>query len=240
VSEFPPPPPFDRSLAGDPVVPPAGAYPPPPPPYVPPGAAPPFHPPAGSVPPPPPPPWLPRAPVAVPSLAWLIPAAAVLAVIGAVTPWFRPQGTFGGQTQQFANFYSWRDGRIGLLAPLALVALSISVVNLMRGGTRSRFASAPNPVRTLGTYAAIAGAASAGSLVLGWVLLPSQYHVRVNGLALSWNGLRLLGVEVSRSPQLGFYLTAAAAALAVVGGLLLRSTTPDTAVARTAPPWPPA
>jgi hypothetical protein len=219
---------YDPSLAGDPIVPPEHAFPP---------AA--FGPPGPPGPVPPPPPRWSGTPVRPPAVVWLVPVAALLAVLGAARPWFRPQASFAGRSQQFAEFYSWRDGRIGLAAPILLVALTVATLNLVRGA--GRFGSAADPVRTAGKFAVAAGVACALSVAAAWIFVPWQYHLRIAGVSYSWHALGKLGVSVARAPQAGFYLTCASAALAVVTGVVLLLTAgPAPRPGGAVPPPPPA
>ena len=205
--------------------PPPGQYPPPPPP--PPAFAPqqgpqqyghPADPPRVS---PPPPPVTQTAPVQAPPVAWLVPLAALLAVIGAFTPWFRPHGEAGGASKDFDNLYSWKDGKIGLVAPIILVILAISVIGLLQGKARGRFASGPDPVRSVAKYCIGAGVVSLVCLLIAWFLVTSQYKFQVPGRTYSWDDFEKLGVTLSRGPQIGYWLTLVAGVLAIVGGVLM-------------------
>jgi hypothetical protein len=171
---------------------------------------------------PPPPPVTQTAPVQAPPVAWLIPLAALLAVIGAFTPWFRPEASRGGQTVHAKDaLYSWKDGKIGLVAPIILVILAISVIGLLQGKARGRFASGPDPVRSVAKYCIGAGVVSLVCLLIAWFLVTSQYKF---GDGRSWDqyekALRDVGATLSRGPQIGYWLTLVAGVLAIVGGVL--------------------
>ena len=188
--------------------------------------------------PPPPPGTVATEPA--PPVAWLIPLAALLAVIGAFTPWFTPEASASGRTADAQNsLYSWKDGKIGLIAPIVLVVIAISVVSLLRGKRAGRLTAAADPVKAAGKYAAIAGGVSAVCLVIAWFLVTSQYTF--NGL--SWNELqkRLSAVHgtLSRGPQVGYFLTIAAAALAIIGGVLMMTMSGKPAPAAGTTPPPP-
>lgn len=172
-----------------------------------------------------PPPGAVAAP-AVPPVAWVIPPAAVLAVIGAVTPWFRPHGQVRGLSRDYDALYSIRDGKIGVIAPIALVVLALGVVNLMRGKVRGRLAASADPIRTTAKYALGAGLAALVCLVIAWFLVASQYKFALtDGETLSFEDYRSrleqLGGSLSRGPQPGYWLTLAGAVLAIVAGLVL-------------------
>jgi len=179
-----------------------------------------------------PPPAVPVATHAVnaPVVAWLVPLAALLAVIGAFTPWFRPKATVSGRSESTTNaLYSFEDGRIGLLAPILLVVLAIGVVGLLVGRTPARFSKGgAHPVASAGKAAVIVGAVSLACAVVGWFLVKSQYKFPgPNGKDLGWDDFikaaKALGVnvELSRGPQIGYFLTIAAAILAIVAGVLM-------------------
>lgn len=212
--QYPPPPPG-----------PAQTPPPPPPGFGPQqGGAPAWTGQPGSSPVPPPAPGT-VAVTNAPPVAWLLPLAAVLAVIGVFTPWFRPHGEAGGASKDFDSLYSFKDGKVGLIAPIVLVVIAIMAIGLLRGKVRGRLAGAGDPVRTLAKYAVIAGVVSAVCLVIAWVLVSSQYKFSLNGSELSWNDfesrLKAVGGSLSRGPQIGYWLTAAAAVLAIVAGVVM-------------------
>jgi hypothetical protein len=234
-----------------------GPYPPPPPPpgFPPqqggPWPAQPAYPgQPGQSPVPPPPPG--TAPVAkAPPVTWLLPLASLLAVIGAVTPWFRPHGEAGGTSKDFDNLYSFKDGKIGLVAPIVLIVIAVMAFGLLRGKVSGRLSSASDPVRAVAKYAIIAGVVSAVCLLIAWFLVTTQYKFELDGSELSWNDfeskLKAVGGSLSRGPQIGYWLTAAAALVAIVGGVLMMLTTrsdrPEPQLAPTSlqkPPPPPA
>jgi hypothetical protein len=160
-------------------------------------------------------------------------------VIGAFTPWFTPEASARGRTiDAEISLYSWKDGKVGLIAPIVLVVIAISVIGLLSGKRRGRLAGAADPVKAAGKYAVIAGAVSAVCLVIAWFLVTSRYTF--NGL--SWDELdkRLaaLGGSLSRGPQIGYFLTIAAAALAIIGGVLMMTVSKEKASADS--PTPPS
>ena len=188
--------------------------------------------------PPPPPGVVPTEPA--PPVAWLIPLAALLAVIGAFTPWFTPEASVNGRTIDAQNsLYSWKDGKVGLIAPIVLVIIGFTVFGLLRGKRGGRFAAAADPVKAAGRYAAIAGVVSVVCLVIAWFLVTSQYTF--NGL--SWDELEkrlaAAGGTLSRGPQIGYFLTIAAAALAIIGGVLMMTMSKRSTPATNATPPPP-
>ncbi len=170
-----------------------------------------------------------------PPVMWLLPVAALLAVIGAFTPWFTPHGEAGGVSKDFDSLYSFKDGKIGLVVPIALVVVAVMAIGLLLGKPRGRLSSAPDPVRSIARYAIIGGAVAAVCLVIAWFLLTSQYKFELAGAQLSWDDfaarLKAAGGSLSRGPQIGYWLSVAAAVLAIVGGVLImlqsRQSRPD-------------
>lgn len=228
MTAYPPAP--DQSAAYPPPPPPApfanpAGYPPPPPANYPssPGAYPPAPPAAntpGTYPPPPP---MSQPAVKAPFVAWFVPLAALVAIIGAATPWFNPTAKQNGVNvlQDGGALYSWKDGRIGLAAPILLVLLSISVIGLLRGKVGRRF-KGTNPVRSLGTSTIIIGLIAVATAVIAWFLVPGQYHFTAGATTLSWHDLQDRGLAMSRGPQIGFFLTIVAGVLAVIAGIAVR------------------
>ena len=157
-------------------------------------------------------------------LAWLVPLAALLAVIGLFTPWFSPQGTFHGQAVLHAegDLYSWKDGRIGLVAPIALVIAAVAVMSLLRGKSVSRFEQSRHaPVVAAARSVMIVGAVSLVAVVIAWFLVPGQFDDVPADAGGSWDGAERMGIDMSRGPQLGYWLTVVAALLAIVAGVLM-------------------
>src|ERR1700709_56626 len=150
---------------------------------------PPPHP--SSAPPPPPLGAFEQQDVATPPVAWLIPAAAVLAVIGAFTPWFHGSASVPGhKSASFEDsLYSYADGRIGLLPPITLVVLSIGVIGLLRGKTPRRFSRGPSGAGVSAARGAlIIGVVSLLCVVIAWFLVPTQYKFDDGtGNKVSWN-----------------------------------------------------
>jgi hypothetical protein len=216
----------------------------PPPNQPPPGSTPqagpqgaPFGPPGSPVPPPPPG----TVPVAkAPPVAWLIPLAALLSVIGLFTPWFTPHADKGGQTVKFDSLYSFKDGKIGLVAPIALVVLAITVIGLLRGRVRGRLAGSSDPVHSTGKYSIGVGVVALVCLVIAWFLVTTQYKFTLAGTEYSWSDfeskLKAAGATLSRGPGIGFWLTLAGGILAVIAGIVLLVQAKSTAPAP--PPAP--
>jgi hypothetical protein len=215
----------------------------PPPPQGPPNAPPPgqpFQQPAQQQTPPPPPSFGPQGPPApglipappgvtpipkVPPVAWLIPLAALLAVIGVFTPWFKPHADKGGQSVGFDALYSFKDGKIGLVAPIALVVIALGVFSLARGRVKGRLAGSADPIRLMAKYALGVGVVSLVCLLIAWFLVTTQYKFELNGSEYSWSDfeakLKTAGATLSRGPQIGYWLTLVGALLAIVAGVVL-------------------
>jgi len=170
--------------------------------------------------------------VKAPAVAWLVPIAALFALIGMFVPWFKAKATLtgGGQTTHhtFDGLYSFKDGKLGLLAPILLVILAIGVVGLLVGKAPARFSrGGGHPVASAGKASLIVGAVSLVCVVIAWFLVKSQYKFKDGGISYSWDnyikaakdaGFKL---ELSRGPQVGYFLTIAAAVLAIVAGVLM-------------------
>ena len=146
------------------------------------------------------------------SLDWLPATPAVLAVIGAALPWFAPTGAGQGGGLQIAAAYCWQAGRIGFLAPLALVLAAVAVVG-PRHGWFAR--GVPRTYRHDGVLLLTGGVGAGVVLVLTWWLLPKSYTFSAG---LTWDSLVSLGYRIERNPQPGYLVTIAAAADAVVCG----------------------
>lgn len=188
-----------------------------------------------ATPPPPPPTSSGEVQEKAPVVAWLIPLAGLLAVIGVFTPWFKPEVSAtapNGPSRTVSvddALYSWKDGKIGLIAPIILVILAIGVIGMLTGRKVSRFERGSNgPVVNAARGAIIAGAVSIVATVIAWFLLPSQYSFVDGGKKYSWDdyidalkGVGLKDVSIGHGPQIGYWLTAVAGALAIVGGVLM-------------------
>jgi Co/Zn/Cd efflux system component len=152
-------------------------------------------------------------------VAWLVVLAGALALVGAFTPWFRPKASAHGRSISARDsVYTWDDGKIGILASVLLVLAGFGVLALLLGKASRRFtANGRHPVENAGRTSMIAGAV--GLVVSGgaWILVPHQYK--------QWDEIqsevRSIGGTLSRGPQIGFFLTVAAAILALVGGAVL-------------------
>ncbi|GAB2486046.1 hypothetical protein [Jatrophihabitans fulvus] len=232
------------------------ATPPPPPPNQPPPPGFPPPPPPGQSPqgfPPPPPLGAGQVEEKAPPAGWLVPLAAVLGVIGVFTPWFKPQvsGTVNGQSQSGDAvqdaLYSWKEGKLGLIAPIVLVLVAIGVVGLLTG-KKSRFhRGSTSPVVNGARGAIIAGVVAIVAVVVSYFLLPSQYTFTDGAREYSWDeairrfeSLGAKDVELSQGPQIGFWLTVAAGVIAIIGGILMLVTRskPVAAGAPTPPAFP--
>lgn len=154
----------------------------------------------------------------VAATAWLVPVAALLAVIGALLAWFRPR--VASRARTFDAIYSVKD-KAGLVVPLALVLLSISIVGLVLGKPRGRLAGSSDPVRLAGWYCIATGLGCAVAVAVAWAMVPSLYSFDVAGRRLSWDQYQQAGLRLDRGPAAGFWLSCAAAALALVSGVLL-------------------
>lgn len=179
--------------------------------------------------PPPPPMGAFEQPVGrVPIVAALIPVAAVLAVIGAFTPWFHSSFVLDGQPHELVRaLYSWRDGKIGLVAPIGLVVASIGVLRLATGKVARFSRLGTNPVVAAARGSLIVGSIALVCCVIAWFLVPSNYYfdTRLGRLSSS----KLISdaqanghsASLDRGPQIGYYLTIAAAVIAIVAGVLM-------------------
>jgi hypothetical protein len=201
-------------------------------------------PPASAVPPPPP---GAASRIAAPPVAWLVPIAGLLGLLGAVLAWFTPVGTVGGQdVLKGESLHSWEDGRIGLVGPILLVVVGIMVTQLILGRTARRFARGAHPVSSAGKWSIAAGAIAIVCALIAWFVLPSQYKVDgPDGRKLSWDEAidlarqQGISLQIGRGPQLGFWLTLAGGVLAVAGGVLLFLAGRKAAAALPSTPPPP-
>ena len=128
-------------------------------------------------------------------------------------------------SKDFDSLYSFKDGKVGLVVPIALVVIAVTAIGLLLGKPRGRLSSAPDPVRSIARYAIIGGAVSAVCLLIAWFFVTSQYKFDLNGTELSWDDfaarLKAAGGSLTKGPQIGYWLSVAAAALAIVGGVLI-------------------
>lgn len=164
-----------------------------------------------------------RRPVQAPAIGWLVPVAAAMALVGAVTPWFVPTAERNGVNVLKANdaLYSFMDLKVGLAPPVLLVILSGTVISLLRGKVAPRFARSHNPVESVGNMTIGFGVVMIVCLVIAWFLVPVQYHFTTGARTYSWHYMQDHGVAMGRGPQLGFYVTLVATALAVVSGVAM-------------------
>jgi hypothetical protein len=148
-------------------------------------------------------------------IAWLLAVPAVLAALGAVLPWFAPTGTRNGvRAVDIPQAYCVQAGHIGFLAPLLLIVAGVALL-----GPRLRRANpAPRPLEMDGLILLGCGVAAAIVLVVTWFLLPSSYTFTGG---MSWAALERAGFDLRRGPQIGYFLTVAAAVLAICCGATL-------------------
>jgi hypothetical protein len=147
-------------------------------------------------------------------LDWLPATPAILALAGAVLPWFAPTGAGQGGGLQIAAAYCWQAGRIGFLAPLVLLIAAVAVVGPRQGWF------AKGEVRTYrhdATLLIAAGAAAGVVLALTWWLLPKSYTFSAG---LTWDSLVSLGYHIARNPQPGYFVTIVGAVDAVACGIV--------------------
>lgn len=207
--------------------------------------------------PPPPPPLAPnQLEEKAPPAGWLMPLAAALAVVGVFTPWFKPQVTLSGNGQTKTGdavedaLYSWKEGKLGLIAPIVLVLVAIGVVGVLTGKNSRFHRGSTSPVVNAARGALIAGAVAVVAVLVSYFLLPSQYKFSVPGQGdLSWDDATAFlkrntgasSVELSQGPQIGFWLTVVAGALSIIAGVLMLVTRSKVTPAggATPPPAPP-
>jgi hypothetical protein len=147
----------------------------------------------------------------LPRAAWLAAVPAVAALVSAVLPWFAPTG----RGVSIPKAYCLQAGRVGFLAPLAIIVAAVVVL-----GPRVGIFGKGQPTRRLDTDGLIIGGAGvAAAVVLGltWLLLPTSYTFP----GKTWDQLNAEGAHLSRAPQAGYLISIAAAALAIVCGVLL-------------------
>jgi hypothetical protein len=146
------------------------------------------------------------------AVTWLCAAPAAVALVGAVLPWFAPTG----RRVSLPTAYCLQAGRIGFLAPLAIIGVAVAVLGRRLGWTRT-----DRPLRsreTDGLLIAGSGAVAGIVLVVTWYLLPSSYTFTAG---LSWDQLNSGGHALTRGPQPGYFISIGAAVLAVACGALL-------------------
>lgn len=140
---------------------------------------------------------------------WLPVSFAVPALVGAALAWFAPTGSGQGGGLQIAPAYCWQAGRIGFLAPLALVIAAVAVLGPRHGW----FAKGePRTYRHDGLVLLAGGVGAGVVLALTWWLLPKSYTFSAG---LTWESLVSLGYRIARNPQPGYFVTIAAAADAI-------------------------
>jgi hypothetical protein len=139
-------------------------------------------------------------------------APAVVAVVGAVLPWFAPMG----RRVSIPTAFCLQAGRIGFLAPLAIIGAALFVLGPRLGWTGKDRPGRSNEMD--GLLIAGSGAVAGAVLVLTWYLLPSSYTFTAG---LSWDKLNAAGHALHRGPQPGYFISIAAAVLAVGCGVLL-------------------
>lgn len=152
-----------------------------------------------------------------PRIVWLAVPPAIVALMGGVLPWFAPTGRKGGSTAvDIPAAHSWQAGRIGFLAPLAVIGVAICVL-----GPRlapSDDTAPPRPLGRDGMAFVIAGIAALAVLGIAWYFLPASYQFSDGR---TWATLQHDGVTMRRGPQPGYFLTIAAALVAMGCGTAL-------------------
>jgi hypothetical protein len=156
-----------------------------------------------------------------PAAAWLVPLAAVVAIIGGVLPWFKPIGYVNGTHGSLGvTAHAWQGGAVGVIGPVLLVIVGIVV--LLRLVGRKPAAPGKNPVRRWGLIALLFALATLG-LQLAARGLILHATATVNGKSLALDKLAALegATAYSRGTQIGFWITTAAAVLALIGGVIM-------------------
>jgi hypothetical protein len=150
-------------------------------------------------------------------LAWLAAAPAIVAIVGAVLPWFAPTGTKGGVAAvDIPKAFCLQAGRVGFLAPLALIVAAVAVL-----GPRLGLFAKGQPTRRLDTDGlVVAGSGLGAALVLGvaWYFLPDSYTFSGG---ISWDSLSNAGFDLQRQPQPGYFISIAAAVIAIGCGVAM-------------------
>ena len=116
----------------------------------------------------------------VPPAAWLVPLGAVLAVVGVFTPWFKPQASVKGKDVDVVkdSLYSFKEGRLGLIAPVLIVILAVGVVRLIQGHSVARFnRGSRSPVSSAGLGAVIVGVVALVAAAIAYFTLPVVLQV---------------------------------------------------------------
>jgi hypothetical protein len=147
----------------------------------------------------------------LPRVAWFVAVPGVAALVSAVLPWFAPTG----RGVSIPKAFCLQAGRIGFLAPLAIIVAAVVVL-----GPRVGMFGKAQPTRRLDTDGLIiggAGVAAAVMLGLTWLLLPNSYSFT----GTTWDRLNAAGHQLTRGPQAGYLIGIAAAVLAIICGVLL-------------------
>jgi hypothetical protein len=169
----------------------------------------------------PPPPPADARPISTPRVAWLVPIAGVLAIVGAILPWFEPIGYAHGRHGSLGiTSHAWQGGAIGVLAPVVLIVIGVLVLRLLVSSRPAK--PGKNPVRRYGVLAIVfALLALLFQLFARGLILHAD--VSVNGKTYHLDDLagRAGLSAISRGTQIGFWITAAAAVIALVGGIAM-------------------
>jgi uncharacterized YccA/Bax inhibitor family protein len=156
-----------------------------------------------------------------PTVAWLIPAAALVAVVGGVLPWFKPIGYVHGSHHEIGvQAHAWQAGAVGAIGPILLVVLGGLVLRRFLSSKPAK--PGKNPVRRSGLIAilfalvTIALQGAARGLVLNGTVTLNGQSIKLEDLAGA------LGyTAISRGTQLGFWLTTVAAVLVLTAGVAM-------------------
>jgi hypothetical protein len=184
---------------------------------------------------PPPPPLADTHPVAAPRVSWLIPLAGVVAIVGGILPWFKPIGYAHGQHGSLGiTAHSWQGGAVGVLGPVLLIIIGVLVLRLLV--TKASAKPGKNPVRRDGVLAIVFGVLALGFQLLARGLI-LHADVTLNGKSYHLDDLAgQAGLSaISRGTQIGFWITTAAAAIALIGGIAMIVVGKKAAVTQAAP-----
>lgn len=178
-----------------------------------------FSPPPASVP-------IASAPLAkAPPVAWLVPIAALAAIVGAILPWFQPILYNHGKALSIPeSAHSWEAGRIGVLGPVLLVLVGILVFRRLMGKASARARKdGRNPVTRAGFVVVVAVVVTLGLQFLARAVVLKAITVNAGGKSFNLvDYASAAGYSgISRGTQIGFWVTAGAAVVALIGGIAM-------------------